>query len=139
ELELKNHELHAERDFIAAVLETAGSFVMVFDREGRIIRFNRACELTSGFAFEDVQGRYMWDILVPVEESNAIHDTFDRGSLGAFPIATEGSWSALQGVVRRISWSLTAVLEDAGDVSHVVATGIDITGRQEAEEEVRKL
>jgi len=139
ELELKNHELHAERDFIAAVLETAGSFVMVFDREGRIIRFNRACELTSGFAFEDVQGRYMWDILVPVEESNAIHDTFDRVSLGEFPIATESSWITRQGAVRRITWSLTALLDDAGDVSHVVATGIDITGRQQAEEEIRKL
>ena len=34
--------LVAERDFTAAVLDTAGSLVIVTDRDARIERFNRA-------------------------------------------------------------------------------------------------
>ncbi len=40
--------LKRERDFIAAVLQTAGALVVVLDTEGRIVRFNRACEQASG-------------------------------------------------------------------------------------------
>jgi PAS domain S-box-containing protein len=40
--------VNAERDFSAAVIDTAGSLVMVLDAQGRIQRFNRACELLTG-------------------------------------------------------------------------------------------
>ncbi len=40
--------LRAERDFTEAVLETAGSLVIVTDRGGRIERFNRAAEQVTG-------------------------------------------------------------------------------------------
>ena len=42
--------LVAERDFTSAVLDTAGSLVIVTDREARIERFNRAAEEVTGFA-----------------------------------------------------------------------------------------
>lgn len=139
ELEQKNHELHSERDFIATVLETAGSFVMVSDSEGRIMRFNRACERTSGYAFEDVRGKHMWNVLVPADESDMMHDIFIRVNRGEYPIASEGSWVTRDGNLRRITWSTTALFDDDLNVSHVIATGIDITERQQAEEEIRKL
>jgi nitrogen fixation/metabolism regulation signal transduction histidine kinase len=44
ELRRANQDLEDERDFTAAVLETAGALVVVVDREGRIVRFNRAAE-----------------------------------------------------------------------------------------------
>jgi len=39
-----------ERDFSTAVLDTAGALVVVLDREGRITRFNRACEAMTGYS-----------------------------------------------------------------------------------------
>ena len=42
--------LVAERDFTSAVLDTAGSLVIVTDRDARIERFNRAAEKVTGFA-----------------------------------------------------------------------------------------
>ena len=44
-------ELRKERDFISAVLSTAGALVVVLDRQGRIVRFNRACEKLTGYFF----------------------------------------------------------------------------------------
>src|SRR5206468_7767796 len=46
--------LKKERDFSAAIIETAGALVVVLDPEGRIVRFNRACEDSSGYGFSEV-------------------------------------------------------------------------------------
>ena len=49
--ELKQAEtaLDEERQFVNAVLDTVGALVVVLDPQGRIVRFNRACEQTTGF------------------------------------------------------------------------------------------
>ncbi len=139
ELEQKNKELYKERDFIAAILETAGSFVVVVDREGHILRFNRACERASGYAYEDIRERKIWDILVPAEERDAVRDIFARVYAGEYPLASESSWVVRDGSWRNITWSTTALLDEHGEISHVIATGVDITERKQAEEEIRNL
>jgi len=57
--ELKQAEvaLQEQRNLLSAILDTVGALVVVLDQEGRIIRFNRACEQLTGYAFEEVQGR----------------------------------------------------------------------------------
>jgi PAS domain S-box-containing protein len=49
-------ERQEERNFISAILDTVGALVVVLDDEGHILRFNPACELTSGYSKEEVQG-----------------------------------------------------------------------------------
>ena len=46
--------LRQERDFSAALLNTLGALVVVLDREGRIVSFNQACEMSTGYAFPEV-------------------------------------------------------------------------------------
>jgi two-component system CheB/CheR fusion protein len=61
--------LRAERDFVATVLETTSVLIVVLDRDGRIMRFNRACEEASGYLSDEVEGRNFWELgLVPNEE-----------------------------------------------------------------------
>src|SRR5271166_6324001 len=55
-------QLQEERNFVSAVLDTVGALVAVLDPEGRIIRFNRACERVMGFPFEEVRGKQIWDL-----------------------------------------------------------------------------
>src|SRR5271163_2520589 len=45
-------ELQKERNFVSAILDTVGALVVVLDSEGRILRFNPACELTTGYSME---------------------------------------------------------------------------------------
>ena len=51
--ELKQAEgaLHQERNVLSAILDTVGALVLVLNSEGRIVRFNRACERLSGYSF----------------------------------------------------------------------------------------
>jgi PAS domain S-box-containing protein len=119
------------------VLETAGALVVVLDRGARIVRFNRACELATGWRFEEVRGQPIWMLLLPGEAS-AVRDTFGALVAGRFPNTFENHWVAKDGTRRLIAWSNTALVDDRGEVRHVIGTGIDVTERRRAEEELRR-
>ena len=70
--------LQKERDFIDAVLETAGALVVVLDREGRILRFNRTCEQMTGYSSEEVMGRHVWDLFIIPDEVAGVKAVFER-------------------------------------------------------------
>ena len=131
-------ELRKERDFTAAVLETVGSIVLVLDRKGRIIRFNRACEQVSGYTFLEAQGKLFWEFLVTEEQVEPVKAVFDMLSAGKFPSSHENYWETKSGAKRMISWSNTCLTDEAGRVSYIIATGIDITESRRAAEELAR-
>jgi two-component system cell cycle sensor histidine kinase/response regulator CckA len=122
--------LRKQLDFTAAVLETVGSMVLVIDRKGKIVQFNRACEEVSGYTFEEVQGRYVWDFLLPPEQVEAVKVIFNNLVPGMFPNKYENHWVAKDGSWKLIAWSSTALLSSDGSVEFVIPTGIDITERK---------
>ena len=130
--------LTVERNFVSAVLDTVGALVVVFDTAGRIVRFNRACELASGYDFNVLVGRYAWDRLIPEEDVAAAIQTFDHLRAGNFPATFENRWLGRDGTIRRIAWSATALLDQQGQVGFVIATGIDVTVQRLAESTLRE-
>jgi len=132
-------ELRAERDFISAVLDVAGALVVVLDPQGRIVRFNRACEEAAGYSFEEVQGRRVWEMLLIPEEVEPVKAVFESLRSGQFPNKYENYWVAKDGSRRLIAWSNTAIPGPEGSVRYVIGTGIDITRRRQAEEEIWRL
>jgi two-component system NtrC family sensor kinase len=126
--------LRKQLDFTAAVLETVGSMVLVLDRQGKIVQFNRACEDVSGYTFEEVQGKYVWDFLLPPEQVEAVKGIFKNLVPGMFPNKYENHWVAKDGSRKLIAWSSTALLSSDGSVEFVIPTGIDITERKRANE-----
>ncbi len=130
--------LTVERNFVSAVLDTVGALVVVFDPAGRIVRFNRACEIASGYDFHSLVGRYAWDKVIPRDEvPEAIH-TFERIRSGNFPTSFENQWLNRDGTLRRIAWSATALLDTQGQVAFIIATGIDVTTQRAAEATLRE-
>ena len=129
--------LREERNFISAVLDTAGALVVVLDQTGGIVRFNRACESTTGYSFAEVKGRKVWELFLVPEEEVTVRAVFDELEAGIFPNTFENYWLTRGGERRRIAWSNTALTDDAGAVRHVVSTGIDITEQKVAQEALR--
>ena len=130
--------LQKERDFIDAVLETAGALVVVLDREGRILRFNRACEQTTGYFSEEVLGRYVWDLFVLPDEVDGVKAVFKRLWGGEPRNDYENYWKGKDGFLRRISWSNTVLTDSNGMVDYIVAAGLDITDLKQIQEQLRK-
>ena len=54
-----------EGGLAAAILDTITNLVVVLDRQGRIVRFNRACERATGYTFPEVAGRELLRPLPP--------------------------------------------------------------------------
>ncbi|MEJ2560495.1 MAG: PAS domain-containing protein [Anaerolineae bacterium] len=110
--------LRQEHDFISAVLDTAGALVVILDREGRIVRFNRACEQTTGYSFDEVRGKLLWDLFLIPEEVEPVKAVFEELQAGQFPNEYENHWATKHGDRRLIAWSNTAFLgaDDAGGV-----------------------
>jgi PAS domain S-box-containing protein len=134
ELQAKNKELQLERDFVSTVLHTAGSLVMILDGDGKIVRFNRFCEQTTGYTFDEVKGKKVWDLLLPPEETAAAIEDFGRVRRSTCISECENTWIARDGTRRFIAWCHTPLIGIEGVAEYVVGTGMDITERKRGEE-----
>jgi len=132
-------ELKQERNFVSAILDTAGALVVVLDAEWSIARFNQTCERTTGYTFEEVECKQVWDLFLPPEEVGAVKAVFDQLQEGQFPNRHENEWVTREGQRRRIAWSNTVLLDREGSLEYVISTGIDITERKQVEAEREKL
>ncbi|MGE0482998.1 MAG: PAS domain S-box protein [Gammaproteobacteria bacterium] len=101
--------------------------LVILDREGRIQRFNAACEALTGYAESEVRGRTCWDFLVPAEEIAGVRDN-------AFAALVEGSgrteirtytnsWQARDGGRHLIRWRNALVHDEADQVVQVLCVG----------------
>jgi two-component system CheB/CheR fusion protein len=130
--------LQEEQEFAAAVLESAGPMVLVTGFDGRIVRFNRACQRVSGYSFDEVQGRPTWNFLVApedVEEVKAIHRRLIEERA---PIDHENHWVDRNGDLHLISWTSATMAGSQGTPRYVVRAGIDITERRRIEQELQR-
>ncbi len=130
--------LRKERDFSGAVLDTAGALVVVLDKDGRITRFNRACEALTRYSAAEVLDRVFWDFLIPPEELRGVMQTWKALTAGDFPNQYENHWVPKDGPRPLIAWSNTALIGPQGEIEHIIATGLDITERRRMEEELRR-
>jgi len=130
-------ELKAEREqhkFIVDVLNTVGAMVMVLNAEGRILRFNHACERTTGYSFKEVKGNYFWDLFLTSMEKSRVKNIFQSLHEETSSKAYESTWVTKDGQQRIISWTNNVLLGQDGEVDYITSTGIDITERRQLEE-----
>jgi PAS domain S-box-containing protein len=131
-------ELTKESDFITAVLETCQALVIVFDAAGRIVYSNRAFERVLGYASEELIGRVFFDVLVSPEGREQSRQRLEHMFSSRAASAFENEWITKSGERRRISFSNVPTLNEQGVVQYYIATGIDITDRYRAEQELLK-
>ena len=126
-------------DFVDAVLEHAGAIVLVLERDARIIRFNSAAERASGVSAEEAIGHTLWELnLVPTEHHENALRMFEEIVAGAHPSELEAKWVARDGTHRRHVWTNTVLLGPTGEVTHVIAIGVDVTAQRAAEAALRE-
>jgi len=126
-----------QQHFLSAILNTESVLILLLDLSGKILRFNRACELLTGFSFAEAEGRYFWQITNAEEEAESVQDFFRTLLTRDFPESHERAWRAADGSNRLLRWSVSRV-PDQGGADLLVAVGHDITEMNEAEEKLRQ-
>ncbi len=133
---LADVSVRTELASLEAIHEATAALIIVVDPDGRVVRFNRTCEELSGFNRSEILGTVAWDKLLDPAEAPAVRAAFERLASGKFPNAFENHWVTKNGERRRIAWSNSALTRN-GAVQLVIATGIDITGQREVEQQLR--
>ncbi|CAG0992963.1 hypothetical protein RHDC4_02626, partial [Rhodocyclaceae bacterium] len=133
----RTQELRQERDFIDTVFGVAPMLVVVLDREGRIVRFNRACERLTGFRFDEVVGK-PWHTMMATEGGTQVWTDFLAQADDCCPARFEATWHGRDGTAHLIEWHNTCLTDADGRVSLLVGAGIEITEQRRMEKEVRQ-
>ena len=131
-------QLRAERNFVDTILDTAATLIIVLDAEGRVVRYNKACELATGLTQTDLLGKTIWMDLIPPEEREAVQRVADRLYGGESYVEWENHWQHRDGSRRLIRWRNTVLREESGLVRYLVATGTDVTDQIRAEDQARQ-
>lgn len=138
EIEETNLRLIQEKEFIAKILDTQAALVILLDREGRILRFNKACEEITKYKSSEVVGEKVWDLFFLEEDIDEAKDIFYGILEGERSYHDENYLPSKDGNLSLISWSSTVMTDSKGEVNYVIATGMDITKRKEMEGSLKK-
>ena len=127
--------LTRERDFSNAILNIAAILTVVLDHNGVITRFNRSCELISGYSADEIIGKRLSD--THFFEPEITSENIRKLLSDDYPGTYETVLVSKDGERRRIAWSFAAILDRDGHAEFIIATGIDVTERRKAEDDLK--
>ncbi len=130
--------LREERNYISAILDTAGALVIVCDPAGIILFFNRSCQVRSLFSAEEVKGKPIWEVCIPKEDQEKIKNVIQQLAFGDEPVKLTSKWINNQRKHSTISWTNTTLRNENHALTHIIFTGIDITEQLLAQEEAQQ-
>ncbi len=137
EIRQQKESIEKDKNLIAAILDAAVDLlVVVLDREGRVVHFNRVAQERTGYSFGEVEGRRVWEFLLAPDGVDEFKQAF-RNVTEHLREPQESLWMTRDGRRLLISWS-GSVVRSEGGVELVILTGIDRTDRQEAQQRVRE-
>jgi len=133
-----SQEHQRDRTFLSAVLDTVRALVVVVDRKGRVVRFNRACAQATGYSEDEMLGRPIWERLILPADVEALQDHVRQMKRGAEPEQLTSHWVARDGRRLVVAWSSMPLEDEAGRLTHILGTGIDVTAQRAAERSLVK-
>ena len=133
--------LRQSEDQMRTVINHTLAFVGVLDSEGSMVEVNQPALDFGGLTKEDVVGKPFWETFWWTHE-----DTVSENCRSAVQEAKAGRTQRFDVVVRgkdgafiTIDFLLEPVLDEAGDLQMLVASGFDISAREEARARERML
>ena len=123
--------LDEERRLTDGMLQTVEALVLVLDTRWQIVRINAACEHVTGFSIDEVRGRPIWNVLAVPEEVAAFQRLNDDLPKSDAPVEFEGHLLTKRSDLRQVAWTCSMIHGGDGTPQSIVATGIDITPKEQ--------
>lgn len=120
-------QLRRQLDFSRAVFDSATALTVVLDCQGRVIQFNKACEIATGKSADEIIGTYFWNNLCPPEKKAYFQERMKNISDLDFPGSGLHEWLKADGGRLFIQWSANAIRDENGQVEYIVSSGVDVT------------
>ncbi|MDD2700256.1 MAG: EAL domain-containing protein [Sideroxydans sp.] len=138
---LKNAELEMrkQRDFAETLIDTAQAIVLVLDCEGRIVRFNAYMERLSGWRLDEVRGRDWFETFLPPASRNADREMFKAAIHDVQTVGNIDIVLTRDGTELSVEWYDKTLKDEHGNITGLLAIGMDVTQRQKAEQQIHSL
>jgi len=132
--------LKTQKDFSENLINTSQAFIIGLDVDGKIVIFNQFAEENTGWLHEELRDVEFFEQFIPANEREGILEVFRQmmheGTIYENEIETQ--MAIRSGEFLRISWHNTAILDPKTQKSSLfLATGVDITERKHAEQELK--
>ncbi|QDT61423.1 Sensor protein ZraS [Stieleria bergensis] len=123
-----------EQRFIHQILETSEAFIVVLDLQGRVLRFNSHFTTVTGWTIEELVGKDYIDHCVPEPERPRLHEVFCKTATGKQSTGVRNGVQTTDGRIRHIRWSNSTLTDEDGQITSVLAIGVDVTEVVEAQD-----
>jgi PAS domain S-box-containing protein len=134
---LAEEALHREEARLRAAFTQTYSFLVLLSLDGTILEVNEAALRAAGQEREEILGRKFWEPWwAPLpDEVEILKNSVSRSAAGE--IVQEECYFCLPDGSRRFAHrTLTPVRDDDGNVTIIVATGLDLTDQKEMRDEL---
>ena len=102
------------------------TLVAIISTDGSLRSLNHHCEVETGFALSEVQGKPVWEVLPAPESAERMREEVLRVIHGQDADDFRGSWRDSRGGTFAVHWGYSALRDAAGAVQGVVITGHDL-------------
>ncbi len=123
------------KEYSEKLIQTANAMIIGLNNKGEIITFNPAAEQITGYTSADMIGCNWFEVIVPKERYPHVWKEFNRLLIGGLPKHFENHILTKSGEERYIVWKNSEIC-DKGEIVGIIAFGIDITERKQAEQEM---
>lgn len=139
EQKLVEENFRKEHQFNLQLIKTAPVIILTLDTKGRIIHFNPFLEELSEYRLEEVLGKDWFSTFLPEEELKRIKQVFHDSVSG---IRTRGNSNTILSKTGRrylIEWFDDELFDAEGNLIGILAIGMDISARRDAEKRILDL
>ncbi|MDD2725613.1 MAG: SpoIIE family protein phosphatase [Methylovulum sp.] len=142
-LKLKENALkiQQEKAFADNVINTTQALIIGLDANGQVVLFNQYAEENSGWSEEEVKGNDFFSQFIPEHNQAELRKLFTDMMSGElqYADAIETLMRISTGDLLNIVWNPTVITDPATSTPLMfLATGLDITERKEAEQQVKQ-
>ncbi|HET8561222.1 MAG TPA: ATP-binding protein [Marmoricola sp.] len=124
--------LREEKEFSEAVVDIAGSLIVVTELDGTVLLANPAVLNTTGFTRSQLVGQKVWDTLIPPEFREQAIKLFATTDDVAIRRELEIDVLTATGGRRRLELAGAIARDSQGMPAHFVITGTDVTAERES-------
>jgi PAS domain S-box-containing protein len=136
--DISNHKRAEEvQARLAAIVDASDDAILSRDLEGRILSWNAGAEKMFGYAAAEAVGRSITIIAPPERQHEAKHNTWLVQHGKRVP-SFETVCVAKDGHPVHVQISVSAIRDNAGNVTRIAAIFRDIAERKQADEELRR-
>ncbi len=128
-------ELTFVRKYLEELIENGNALIVVTNREGKVVVFNRALTQLTGLTKAEVLGRDLNELVPPAMRLNLMR-VFNDALIGQAQSAFETTLLTKDGREARVTLASSAVVSQTGDIEGVIAIGQDLSRMRDLEKRV---